>query len=66
MVTHPSERVDTSQDDLRPELIREANEAIIRARDIVSQLIVRERDYLQCSSPVYRQLVDTIKRWYSR
>ena len=59
-ITSDLESIDTAQDQFRPELIREATEAIIKARDIVSILSVREKDHLHRTSPVYRQLVDMI------
>jgi hypothetical protein len=49
---------------VRQKVIAEANAAIISVRDIVRQLTVEERDYLHQTSPVYRQLVDTIRNWY--
>jgi len=48
---------------VRPYFITEANRAIADVRDIVTQLNSAEKEYLQKTSPTYRQLVDTIKRW---
>ena len=50
---------------VRQEVITEANAAIAKVRDLVRELTVEERDYLHQTSPVYRQLVDTIRDWYS-
>jgi len=48
---------------VRPDVITEANRAIADVRDIVTQLNTSEREYLQKTSPTYRQLVDTIRSW---
>jgi hypothetical protein len=50
---------------VRQEVIAEANAAIVTVRDIVRNLTVEERTYLHQTSPVYRQLVDTIRNWYA-
>ena len=50
---------------VRQEVIAESNAAIVKVRDIVRELTVEERDYLYQTSPVYRQLVDTIRNWYA-
>lgn len=51
---------------VRQEVIADANAAIVKVRDIVRELSVEERDYLHRTSPAYRQLVDTIRNWYSQ
>ena len=56
---------ETAQQELRTELIDDANKAIGTVRDIVAKLNEREKDYLRNNSPTYRQLVDTIKNWKS-
>lgn len=48
---------------VRPDVITEANRAIAEVRDIVTQLNTYEREYLQKTSPTYRQLVETIRNW---
>lgn len=54
---------ETAAVQVRPDFITEANRAITDVRDIVTQLNSAEKDYLQKTSPTYRQLVDTIRRW---
>ena len=48
---------------VRTDVITEANRAIAEVRDIMTQLNDAEKEYLQKTSPTYRQLVDTIRRW---
>lgn len=48
---------------VRPDVITEANRAIAEVRDIVTQLNAAEKEYLQKTSPTYRQLVETIRNW---
>ena len=54
---------ETAQQELRPDLVVEVDQAIVKVRDLVSQLNEREKEYMHTQSVAYRQLVDTIAAW---
>jgi hypothetical protein len=54
---------EAAQQELRPDLVVEVDQAIVRVRDLVSQLNEREKEYMHTQSVIYRQLVDTIATW---
>ena len=56
---------ETAQQEVRPYLITQVEQAITSVRDFVSQLNEREKELMQTNSAVYRQLVDTIRNWDS-
>lgn len=59
-----NEKVESDSNVCRSSLVLQTVEAIVRVRELVSQLNQRERDYLHHNLPEYRKLVDTIRDWY--
>lgn len=55
---------ESSQIEVRTEMIARTTAAIVEVRELVSQLNQREKDQLHHHSPEYRKLVDTIRDWY--
>jgi hypothetical protein len=50
-----------AQQELRPDLIVELEQALAKVRDLVSQLNEHEQQYMTVNSVAYRRLVDTIE-----
>lgn len=50
-----------AQQELRPDLISELSQALVKVRDLVSQLSEPEQHYMMSNSVVYRRLVHTIE-----
>jgi len=50
-----------AQQELRPDLIVELEQALAKVRDVVSQLNEHEQHYMMNNSVAYRQLVHTIE-----